>query len=566
MTPRRPWAWVLGVATIASLGARPASADKKKPGVFDFESWKSPVTREREAAGQIAPGGLDLSPAVPHTTEPRLIRVRVYADSDYRAVVLRWQARLRAQFGRVNAVAQAVFNVSFEIESLHDWDRSHGGAAFDAISKELVALDEAREVDLVLGLVTPARGVATAMHQVGSAYTPGRHIVMRGLDDEEEGRAIDAAYHLLSADERSRLYSDRRAHKEVVLFLHEWGHSAGLLHEEDRAMIMNPVYDQRQSGFSDFDKQVLALVVDKRLAHRDQLFPEQAELVALYEKAPAEVGSDKERAQLLDRLRSAPGPRSPSPPAQEARGGLPPVDAQAFNDAVAAAKANRPEQAWQAFAPLMQRLRDKPGTPEQWTRIAQLAVAIGALSAAEEAIGRVPRGAADIEKVAADVESIRQHMALPPARKSGLAPEQEPAYVAAFRTTADRLASGDLAAARAQVKTFAATFPDSAGADLLTCELEARANHAAIANQRCEAALAKYRFAQRAHVLLGLLAARAGRAALAEQHLQAAIHMDPRDSSAWRELARLFRAQRAHGRLDELGRRYEATFATPLPP
>src|SRR6185369_17957137 len=98
-----------------------------------FESWKSPVTREREAAGQLAPGGLDLTPAVAHTSEARVIRVRVYADSDYRGTVMRWQARLRGQLARINGVAGPVFNVTFELESTRNWERSHVGLAFDPI-------------------------------------------------------------------------------------------------------------------------------------------------------------------------------------------------------------------------------------------------------------------------------------------------------------------------------------------------------------------------------------------------------------------------------------------------
>ena len=118
-------------ATVLAVGL--ARAEEKKPGMFDFETWKSPVTREREAAGHLAPTGLDLTPAVPHRADPRSIRVRVYADSDYRGLVMRWQVRLRAQMGRLNAVVGPVFNVKFEIESLRSWDRSHVGVAFDPI-------------------------------------------------------------------------------------------------------------------------------------------------------------------------------------------------------------------------------------------------------------------------------------------------------------------------------------------------------------------------------------------------------------------------------------------------
>lgn len=556
--------FLLAALGLAALGGR-AAADGKKPGMFDFESWKSPVAREREAAGQIAPGSFDLTPAVPHTGEPRVIRVRVYADSDYRGLIMRWQGRLRGQLARVNAVAGPVFNVTFEIESIRTWERSHVGAAFDPIMKELAALDPAREVDLVLGLVTPMRGVATSMHQVGEAFTPGRYLVLRGMDDEQEGLAIDREYHLLSAEERARIYSDRKAHKEVAVFLHEWGHSAGLLHEEDRAMIMNPALDPRQSAFSEFDKKVLALVIDRRHAHPGEAFPERADLAALYEKVPPDVGSEKERMQLLSFLRPRPATRDPAASDKGAPSGLSPADADIFNRAVAAASAEHLDEAWKILAPLFGRLAASGANAGDWTRAARLALAAGALSAAEEAIGHVARGGPEIEKVAVDVEAIRLRVALPPGRKAGVPPEREPDYVARFRATSKLVAAGDLPGARAGLEAFAAAFPDTAGTDLLTCEVEVRAKHAAVAARRCQAALDKFKFAERAHYLLGLLAARGGRGAEAEQHLQAAIHIDPRDTGAWQTLGELYRSQRARGRLDELARRYQAEFAAPLP-
>jgi tetratricopeptide (TPR) repeat protein len=550
---------------VLGLGLAAARADEKKPGMFDFEKWKMPVTREREAAGQIAPQGLDLTPAVPSNGEPRLIRLRVYADSDYRGVVIRWQARVRGQLARINAVTGPVFNVKFEIESLRSWDRSHVGMAFDPILKELEALDPAREVDLVLGLVTPARGVATSLHQLGEAFTPGRHIVLRGMDDEQEALAIDRDYHLMPDDERQRLYLERRGHKEVVLFLHEWGHSAGLLHEEDRSMIMNPAYDPRQTAFGPFDKQVLALVIEKRLATPGEAFPERAELLKLFEKAPPDIGSNKERSQLLAFLRSSPSGRPQSGAAPPSATGLSNAEVDAFNSAVAAAKTDHPEEAWKILAPLLQRLRGGEANADAWTRAAQLATAIGALTVAEEAIGHVPRGGADIEKVAADVEMTRQRVALPPGAKAGVTPDQEPAYVAGFWAIARLVGEEDLKTARVRLGAFAAAFPDAPAVDLLTCDLELRAKHAAAATKRCEAAVAKYRYAQRAHYLLGLLAARAGRGAVAEQQLQVAIRIDPQDAGAWRTLGQLYRSQRARGRLDELARKYQAAFAAPLP-
>src|SRR5205823_5348947 len=114
-------------------------------------------------------GRFDLTPAAGVSAEPRVIRVRVYADRDYRTLVLRWQTHLRDQLRRINGVVDPVFAVRFELESAREWDRSHAGVRLDPMLAELEALDPAREVDLVVGLVTPLQGVATTMHQVGTA-------------------------------------------------------------------------------------------------------------------------------------------------------------------------------------------------------------------------------------------------------------------------------------------------------------------------------------------------------------------------------------------------------------
>jgi len=575
-------ALVLGAA---SAGLDSANAEDKKPGLFDFEHWKLPVTRERESAGRLAPKGLDLTPAVPATAEPRPIRLRVYADKDYRGLVMRWQSKVRAQIDRINAVVGPVFDVRFEIESFRDWDRSHVGLPFEPIMTELEALDPAREVDWVLGLTTPLRGVATSIHQVGGARLLGRHMLLRGMDDEQEFRALEASFKLLSPDERQNLYADRKAHKEVVMFLHEWGHTAGLLHDEDRAMIMNPTYDERQTAFSEFGKEVLALVIERRLARRSELYPESADLVALYQRAPPDEGSDRERAQLLalareragaghvaasprpgaGRAASSPaGSQSQSPSAAE----LPAVDAEIFNRAVAASNAGHPEEAWKVLSPLVARLRAGKPSAKVWTRVAGLAAAVGALTAAEEAIGRAARGETELEKIAADVEATRHRVALPSdSAKGGVDPDREPAYVAAFRKTAHVVTApdSDLAAARTRLRDFAAAFPGAPGVDLLTCDLELRANHAALAAKHCDAALAKAKEAARAHYLLGLIAARARRDAVAEQRFRNAILLDPEEPTAWRALAQMYRATGARSRLAELADKHRVLFSSPLP-
>ena len=562
-----------GVAALAGVGR---AEEKKKPGLFDFDTWKSPVGREREAAKQLAPGAVDLTPAAPLPAERRAIRLRIYADRDYQSLVLRWQGKARAQIARLNAVVGPVFGVELQIESLRPWDRSHFGVEPGGVLAELMALDPADDVDWVLGLVTPLRGVATSIHQIGIARLCSRHMVMRGMDDEQEILALESEYRLLSVEERQRLYGDRKAHKEVVVFLHEWGHTMGLLHNEDRTIIMNPDYDPKQRAFSEFEKRLLTLVLDRRLGRRSEQFPEAAGLAALLAGSPPDEGSDRDRAELLEFVRGRAGrggrPRGGNgggagAAAQGGDGGeLAEADAAAYNRAVAAVNAGKPEDAWAALAPVNKSAGARQTSARTWAKIAGLAAASGAFSAADAAATRAGPGDADARTVAANVESERHRLALPlDAAKYGVPPDKEPAYVAGYWKTSEAVQAAPVGAARAQLRDFAVAFPGAPGVDVLTCDLELRAKRQAAASKSCEAALAKFKGATRAHYLLGLVAANSGRGDIAELHLHQAIRLDPGEPTAWKALAAVYRTYGAKKRLAELAAEHQALLSTPLP-
>jgi len=567
--------WALAAFAAIALPAGSALAEKKKPGLFDFQKWSTPVGQEKEAAGQLLPGRFDLTPMTGLPGEPRPLRVRVYADRDYR-LLLRWQTRLRAQLKRVNAVVEPVFAVRFEIESVREWDRSHSGAALDPILDELHTLDPGSEVDLVIGLVTPMRGVATSVHHVGLARILSRHFVMRGMDDEQEILALEREFKLLNVDERQNVYDARKSHKEVVVFLHEWGHTLGLLHHGELEIIMNPACDPRQTRFSPFEQRLIAAVLQNRLQHPKDPFPEAAALESLLLDAPPEEGSDRERAELLEAVRSRArfGVASAARGAPPAGAGLTAAEAAAYNRAVAASNAGHDEQAWTEVAPVFARLRTakSPIDAGLYRQAAAFAVNLGALTDAESLLVRLERTDPEASKLATEIETQRHRLALPPAaadqQASALPPAREVAYVAAFRSIARALDHDDAGAAREQLSTLAAAFPDAAGVDLITCELDARARNPrkrAQAGKRCEAALAKYPGATRALALLALMAADARQDALAEKHLRRAIQLDPADPGPWRMLADLYRSTRARQRLTELDRQHQALFSKPLP-
>src|SRR5215471_9278831 len=96
----RVWVGCFLSAALCLCGAA-ARADKKKPSYFDIGGWKAPVTQERDFVKGLSPQGMSLEPAVAPQGESRVIRLRIYADRDYRGTVLRWQSRVRAQIQRI---------------------------------------------------------------------------------------------------------------------------------------------------------------------------------------------------------------------------------------------------------------------------------------------------------------------------------------------------------------------------------------------------------------------------------------------------------------------------------
>jgi hypothetical protein len=560
----------------AFAGAGRAEDAKKKAGLFDFETWKTPVGRERDAAKTLAPGQLDLEPLGRFEEPPRTLRLRVYADRDYRGGVLRWQTKVRGEIDRVNHVVEPLFNVRFEIESLREWDRAHAGVPLEAVLGELEALDGARDVDWVLGFVTPFRGVASSIHEIGMARLSSRSFVLRAMDDDEEGRALEREFSMLPDGEREKLYDDRKAHKELVVFLHEWAHSMGALHAGERAAIMNPLYDPKQAAFSDFEKRLIGLVLDARTRDRTRPYPESAALASLVEAAPRDEGSDKERAglvQLLGARGDGTAPRAtanvaPGKPAAPGAGAAPTNAAARATIDRAIARVRADDLA--AATPLVFEAAKEAGAgpPDAPTLvlIAEAAGAVGALTTGDAALARAGTGAARAGALAAALESERERAALPrEATALGIGPEDEPRYVAAYWMASRAVASRNYAAAERQLAAFTEEFPASAGRDVVACELALATKHFDEAQRRCEAALAKCPGAVRAHVALGRVLVHARRNADAEKHFRRVILLDPSEDTAWRELGHLYRAMGAETQHEQLAREHEALFSTPLP-
>ena len=115
----------VALGLLMGLGQARAGTDSWVPDVLNPRAVDrkdarklAPVDVEAVAGKVLAqPGG-----------EARVIKLRVYADSDYRGAVIHWQVKFRAQVARLNRVIGPLFNATFEVESLRAWNRSHVGA------------------------------------------------------------------------------------------------------------------------------------------------------------------------------------------------------------------------------------------------------------------------------------------------------------------------------------------------------------------------------------------------------------------------------------------------------
>jgi tetratricopeptide (TPR) repeat protein len=284
------------------------------------------------------------------------VRIRFYADEDYRSGFFRWAERMRAQLSALNQFTEPAFGVRLEAESFRRWHAETHGWDMARMLAELAQHDAGDEVDWVVGLVAPLPLASTSMHELGMAQQLGRHFVLRSMGSVDEAKALGASLSELEPKEREDLYGRRKWHKEVVLFLHEWMHTLGAIHDSDPRRIMNPAYSNQMGTVSAEDAGLVTAGVQARMAARagGNKGVDWTPVRTFLERTTSPQWSTSEREELLAILarsgaRIAPvaPPRPRSDP-----GALGKPDTDVLDRAVALLADNKPEAAWTAARPL----------------------------------------------------------------------------------------------------------------------------------------------------------------------------------------------------------------------
>ncbi|MEZ0311086.1 MAG: hypothetical protein ACAI38_04900 [Myxococcota bacterium] len=227
--------------------------------------WPSPAEREAQVAREVAPATMEGT--APTAAVRQILKLRVYADASHRTRDPSWDLHVRELVEQANRLLAPKFAVRLEVSNTRIWERSAGDDLQAALA-ELQTIDAGEDTGWIVGLMGASREVTNDIHAMGTSVTLGRHMVLRGINDPAEFAALGAQLEGIAEFERGNIYRQRRAHKELVMFLHHLGHTLGAPHARDASSIMAVTYDPQTRDLGALATRIFAL----GLAYRDQLF------------------------------------------------------------------------------------------------------------------------------------------------------------------------------------------------------------------------------------------------------------------------------------------------------
>jgi tetratricopeptide (TPR) repeat protein len=245
--------------------------------------------------------------------------------------------------------------------------------------------------------------------------------------------------------------------------------------------------------------------------------------------------------------------------------------------AAALMQARRAAEAGAALTAARERIARLPapavGAPSPaataWNRLFEALRALDAVTWTEQAVAAAPAGV-DTTAASAWTTQLRRRFGLPPdsAKRHGIAPENEGAYLAAVRDALALVYRGELDAAERAARQALVTYRNAPGPHGVLCDLELRRKRATNARAHCQKALAIYDQASWSHYLMGILELQARKNASGIRHLERAIELDPELRQAYHALHQAHgRAQGAASRTaqERLEQDYRQRFGQPMP-
>jgi hypothetical protein len=515
-------------------------------------------------------------------------RVRIYADGEYRLANVRWQERIPRLVNDASAQLEESFGVKLAIESIRPWKRQ---GAKDSTVQLLHALEEADrgdDVDWVIGFVSPLGLLTTSIHEIGMASLPGKHFVLRGIDDREEVTALAKHFGDIDEQKRDEFLGRRRHHKELVVFLHEWLHNVGGLHHSDREDLLHPSYTHKQSTIGRDNAEVVRLALKARVAARSAGgSPDYSEVRAYVASAPGADWYAADREQLLATLpaqRAAPAPEKPptpppaalstaslSPPPPPPTGGpgpslpLPGLMTTSPPAGLASLRTAVDGERWEEAIAGCLGATPSGGATAAWAgHLAELCARSGMIGVAEQRLGLGGLNSVQEAPVRQVIVAARQRYGVPPGSKS-LAPEDEAARARAWFAVHAALDAKELDKAEAALRPALKRNADDPGLVALSCEAAVRRSWSGEQLRApCERAVTLWSEMPRALFWSALAQANTGNRKLAITRLQKAKGLEPTFDGPWKVLLDIYRFEARRDELANLRAEYQSRFGKPL--
>jgi predicted Zn-dependent protease len=201
-----------------------------------------------------------------------------------------------------------------------------------------------------------------------------------------------------------------------------------------------------------------------------------------------------------------------------------------------------------------------------WNRLIGALRSLDAVTWTEQAVAAAPAGV-DTAPVIAWITQQRHRYGLPPdsARRHGIAPEAEGAYLTAVRESLAAVYRGDYTAAERGAREALGRYRNAPGLYGVLCDLELRRKRSDAARGHCQKALAVYDDASWPHYLLGILELQVRKNASGIRHLERSIALDPDLRQAYHALYQAYGRAKDQAGQERVGAAYQQRFGQPLP-
>ncbi|HYP99301.1 MAG TPA: matrixin family metalloprotease [Polyangiaceae bacterium] len=275
-------------------------------GCFFFDSrWGEQKAIQKHEAARLAPQQLQAQSRGHNAARlaQRTLRLRVYATPTYSATVVNWQKQFEETLACANAVFTPEFGANFEVAKFVPFRPEANEEKLDGLLDELIAKDDARDVDWVVGLARAVPQFAASADDLGLARLLSNHFVMRAMSDRHEYEAIQSGLDELSDDARQKLYRERKQHKLCTVFLHEIAHTLGVPHERRDTSLMHARYSLKSNGYTEEAAQIVRGALSLRTDQPWQFL--DAGFAQLLESSMSAANADwepKSRAQVSSDL------------------------------------------------------------------------------------------------------------------------------------------------------------------------------------------------------------------------------------------------------------------------